>query len=521
MVWPSALALLVTGLIVGGVFVFVIWWALFGDRGRGRRRCPRCWHDLSATPGQTCGECGFAARREGDLHRPRRRLGIAGGALVALLAGVSVVHWNASEVDYYALVPTRVLLWSLPWSEWLPDDVPVELSQRISRRELSDEQRRDLLERCLVGDSTAAPGSPAWARRYGAFLGWWQRRDFANEEERSRLLALPPQIVASALSVPEDGAPAFVRLWIRDWWPPETDVRVTIRPQVPGATPLIVGRGGGVDGLPIPVLVPGVDGDVKEIVFTVEIARREPPGETSDADADSPSAPGDGSRRRRWSSTEPTMSALPLDPALQAMPWQVIESTELRIPVEAETPLAARLEPVDTPEIDEAMTWVFAHGISRWTGGARRYGLRFAMNATRTVETSGVLYGVEAELLEGGTVLRTTRLWWMGGTDRSAGWEFSEEDLAALDAAWTRDSVWTLRLRGRRDLALRTIAALGPGADAVDLERHAAQLAPVLDGTAPIRWWSGEIEIPIRLNDESGPGPTRPWRVELGQWPVR
>lgn len=519
MVWPSALSLLVSGLVVGFVFVVVIWWALFGDRDRGRRRCPRCWHDLSATPGQTCGECGYAARREGDLHRPRRRLGIAGAALVALLTGVSVVHWNASEVDYYAILPTRVLLWSISWSEWLPEDVRIELSQRISRREISDEERLNLLARCLAGDSTAPPGSPAWARRYGAFLAWWQRRDFANDAERRRLLVLPPQIVSSALTAPVNGEPGFVQLRIRDWWPPETDVRVTIRPQVPGATPLVVSRAGGMDSLPIPVLIPSVGSGVREIVFEVEIARREPPQEQSDAEAGD--TPSDGSRRRRWSSTEPTMTALPLDPALEAMPWQVIESTELRVPVQSESPLAARLEPVDTPEIDEAMSWVFAHGISRWTGGARRYGLRFAMNATRTPETSGVLYGVEAELLEAGTVRRTTRLWWIGGTDRSAGWEFSEEDLAALDAAWTRDSVWTLRVRGRRDLALRAIAGLGPGADAVDLDRHAAQLGPILEGTGPIRWWSGEIELPIRLNDEIGSGPLRPWRVEAGQSPVR
>ena len=32
--------------------------ALFRDRSRGRRRCPGCWYDISATSGMTFPECG-------------------------------------------------------------------------------------------------------------------------------------------------------------------------------------------------------------------------------------------------------------------------------------------------------------------------------------------------------------------------------------------------------------------------------------------------------------------------------
>ncbi len=52
-------------------------WALFWDRARGRRRCPKCWYDLAATPagaaGTTCPECGRTARSERELARTRRR----------------------------------------------------------------------------------------------------------------------------------------------------------------------------------------------------------------------------------------------------------------------------------------------------------------------------------------------------------------------------------------------------------------------------------------------------------------
>ena len=66
------------------VAVGTIWWAIFGDKARGRRRCPRCWHDLSRTPGLTCSECGHPARTEAELGRARRRWGTAAAALAAV-----------------------------------------------------------------------------------------------------------------------------------------------------------------------------------------------------------------------------------------------------------------------------------------------------------------------------------------------------------------------------------------------------------------------------------------------------
>ena len=57
-------------LIVGGI---VVLWALFADRARGRKRCPKCWYDLSASPEPRCSECGFVARTERKLRKTRRR----------------------------------------------------------------------------------------------------------------------------------------------------------------------------------------------------------------------------------------------------------------------------------------------------------------------------------------------------------------------------------------------------------------------------------------------------------------
>ncbi|MCX5652409.1 MAG: hypothetical protein NTU45_13645, partial [Planctomycetota bacterium] len=84
-----------------------------GDAARGRRRCPRCWHELGpapATDGGTddsaddstagesarrarqCGECGFAAAHEADTLRTRRRAGLGLLAVVAILAIVGAAR---------------------------------------------------------------------------------------------------------------------------------------------------------------------------------------------------------------------------------------------------------------------------------------------------------------------------------------------------------------------------------------------------------------------------------------------
>ncbi len=86
MAWTIAgWTVLVIGIGVGA-------WALLWDRSRGRRRCPKCWYDLSGTEpggrgGWVCPECGRRGTQERSLRRTRRRWRWVG--VVVLLLCVS------------------------------------------------------------------------------------------------------------------------------------------------------------------------------------------------------------------------------------------------------------------------------------------------------------------------------------------------------------------------------------------------------------------------------------------------
>ena len=158
----------VLGTLLVGLGVAITWWGLFGDRARGRRRCPRCWHDLSHTPGPTCSECGYTAKKERALFRTRRRLvpAVLGIAMASAVATWGIEHLQRQ--GFIATLPTRVILAGLPLVGTAHDDLTDELSARIARGKLSDGHFRSLVKRCLRGDRWARPLTVAW--EYAAVL---------------------------------------------------------------------------------------------------------------------------------------------------------------------------------------------------------------------------------------------------------------------------------------------------------------------------------------------------------------
>lgn len=116
-----------TGLIAF-VGLIIVALALFGGRARGRRRCPKCWYDMSGAGAAfplTCPECGRRITAERDLARTRRRRGraLVGVLLFApLLAQVGYFHgldiyyalmprWK--RVETLAIGPTRAVRWAV------------------------------------------------------------------------------------------------------------------------------------------------------------------------------------------------------------------------------------------------------------------------------------------------------------------------------------------------------------------------------------------------------------------------
>src|SRR4051794_39116027 len=85
-------------LIAFGFLIYVAWSSLFADRGhlhgKPRRRCPQCWYDLAYSPGMTCAECGFTARRERELYKTRRHYGRA----IAAIAGCVIIAVVINEI---------------------------------------------------------------------------------------------------------------------------------------------------------------------------------------------------------------------------------------------------------------------------------------------------------------------------------------------------------------------------------------------------------------------------------------
>jgi hypothetical protein len=99
---------------LGGLLLILA--ALFRDRPRGRRRCPKCWYNLSGTPGTLkCSECGHEAKREKRLLRTRRRWWRAAAGLLLLGAGGVTIVGAATTFDgILGVVPMGVWIHVLP-----------------------------------------------------------------------------------------------------------------------------------------------------------------------------------------------------------------------------------------------------------------------------------------------------------------------------------------------------------------------------------------------------------------------
>jgi len=105
----------IAGWVLTALGAAAIGWFLLGDRviggGVKARRCPKCWYDLSHTPGLRCSECGYEAKRERQLHRARRKRRWA--ALAMLILALSYLSLKGPAIKargWFAAVPTTAFI---------------------------------------------------------------------------------------------------------------------------------------------------------------------------------------------------------------------------------------------------------------------------------------------------------------------------------------------------------------------------------------------------------------------------
>ena len=114
MICPMADWFLETGVyllgvaLVPAVGLLLVCWGLWGDRSKGRARCPRCWYDMRGSlPSLQCPECGHDAKQERRLYRNHRRWWrTALGVVLVLLASYALIvvsRWYREQSPIQAL----------------------------------------------------------------------------------------------------------------------------------------------------------------------------------------------------------------------------------------------------------------------------------------------------------------------------------------------------------------------------------------------------------------------------------
>lgn len=158
--WTGGAVLGLGALALGG-------WALWGDRSRGRRRCPRCWYDMSGVQGLRCPECGTSVRREQSLLRARRRWRVVACALVLVIAAAGVaVYPGVQRVDMWRAMPDSLVIWGLAWA---PADVWSDTVALDWPQGLDEAQRRRLAQRSTEALRTHRDSHVRWIAMFHLF----------------------------------------------------------------------------------------------------------------------------------------------------------------------------------------------------------------------------------------------------------------------------------------------------------------------------------------------------------------
>jgi len=161
----SAFVLLLAG-------VLIAWRWGWRDTGKGMRRCPKCWYDMSASAGLKCPECGREAKAEGKLFWKQRRWRWMFTGLLLVVASYPVFKWPLYQKQgVIAFVPRVVTLALLPeisdgirrWGPRKAKYGPELVLDLVTAKPLNQMERFALAHsyRRVMNDSARTPGYKA------------------------------------------------------------------------------------------------------------------------------------------------------------------------------------------------------------------------------------------------------------------------------------------------------------------------------------------------------------------------
>ncbi len=176
------------------VATLVLYRALLHDSSRGKRRCPKCWYDMTGIPAARavgepgtgsderwiCPECGRVTTEARQLFRTHRYPARAAiGVLLVLLSYAGAVAPKALKSGSMAFVPTTVLMFVAPAVRPPPPGFTI-INQPF-----------------LIGKAAAPtpplgsrPSDAMWERVQNASAWDWQARWYLNRVLRANLVEL-------------------------------------------------------------------------------------------------------------------------------------------------------------------------------------------------------------------------------------------------------------------------------------------------------------------------------------------
>lgn len=450
---------------VGGLVLAL--WALAWDRARGRRRCGRCWYDLSESGEApvTCPECGRGHRSVRAMSRTRRRWKLAVAGVVLSVAGVVAGLTPAyragrlmAKVPSWALAEMVPMFPSVRKITFPAKHHPgYELIQRLiasegggggplpwTARPMSHAEIAGVVRRMAEGNWYAPAGSRRWAETTGEWIP-------------GQLFRFRKDGPDGALTYP-DGTPADAALTdafaeldtvmprfsprARAAYPGGMRVTIDLGEVSPrwlsyynGPYPYVAWSVRGTDlsgtGLTIPAV--GGVGDTVVVDLTLRWFRHHPRERAADA--------------------------APLLEQKEVVRWGVVEQ------------LAEAVEVVDSAPIRRAMVDVFARETA-WDFDAFIDGPVWL-----GPEMDGVGFGVRNEVFDGDELLGRWYFWWL-----------------AEDGAWVRRSQGNGMIVDFNGFADRVRAAMDAGTLRVRISGVPEEGLSILDAE---RIWVGTVEVAL------------------------